>query len=131
MKITKKDLEEYRQLRLEIDQLEESREKLKRQIATFQSSKYKPIGKDEKKTLTDALIRMEKLDADHVKRIGEIMKRRLHVEMFIDDLDDPEERIVMRLRYIEGKEWETVCVKSHCGWDKVHRINRAVLKRIA
>ena len=129
--LTEKDLKEYRLLGVEAERLEESKVRLKKQIETFQASKYQPIAKDERKTLTDALIRMERLEEEYIKRITEIMKRRLHVESFIDSLDDPEERIVMRLRYIEGDEWEQVCVKVYCGWDKVHRINRSVLERIA
>lgn len=130
-KITKKDLYDYRELKLEIIDLEESRTKLQKLIDGFQSSKFKPIAKDERKTLTDAMIRMETLDRVYLNRIGDNSKRILHVEDFINNLKCPEERKVIRYRYVFGMEWEEVCVKAHVGWDKAHRINKRVLAKIS
>ena len=130
IRVTEQYLKDYRKLRLEIETLEESKIKLRNQIAEFQASKFKPIAKEERKTLTDALIRMEALNLDYAKRIGKIMKQRFAVERFIDDLEDPTTRTIFRLRYVEGLEWEEVCVKVHYSWKQVHRKHRRALSNM-
>ena len=41
------------------------------------------------------------------------------------------ERIIMRLRYIEGYKWEKVCVETNYSWEGIHKIHRKILKKIS
>ena len=43
----------------------------------------------------------------------------------------PEERLILRLRYIEGMSWTQVCLRAHYSRTQVFRIHAAALKRIA
>lgn len=43
---------------------------------------------------------------------------------------DPEERQILRLRYIEGMSWTQVALRSHYGRSTVFRIHARALKKL-
>lgn len=57
----------------------------------------------------------------------------LEVERAIQSLEDPAERVVMRLRYLEGRSWASVCLKLQAdGYSErqVYYIHGAALKKL-
>jgi len=54
----------------------------------------------------------------------------IEIENAIDSLP-PEERRLMRKRYIENKKWEVICVEMNYCWRQVHYFHSAALKKIA
>ena len=79
---------------------------------------------------------MEDLAAAHI-RLGELYNEKiLHIEMeqyaiekAIEDLT-PEERRVIRARYLEGRSWDQVCRSVHYEWAQTHRIHAAALRKL-
>ena len=49
------------------------------------------------------------------------------IERTIRDLPE-REKYLMRLRYINGHKWETICYKMSYEWRQVHRIHSEILK---
>ena len=67
------------------------------------------------------------------RKLAEIDARTVAVEEAIGTLADPTERLVMRLRYIEGLRWVNVCVAlqelGYCE-RKVYIIHGAALEKL-
>ena len=59
-------------------------------------------------------------------RLAALRKQLVEIENAIDALEDPDERTVMRLRYIQGLRWEAIAMRMYYGRTTVFRIaNRA------
>lgn len=52
------------------------------------------------------------------------------VEDMIGLLEEPIERRLARLHYIDGLRWEDVCEKINYSWSQTHRIHSRVLDRL-
>ena len=74
-------------------------------IIALEEAKYQLIAmRDTLKELGEAL-RVEELQA----KVAELEAQTLVIEQAIAALSDPGERLVMRERYIFGKNWHQVC----------------------
>ncbi len=69
---------------------------------------------------------IESLKAERLEKI----KRREKIEKFIKDMQDDNEREVLRLRYIDGKKWEEICIEMGYSWKHIHRIHSNALMNI-
>ena len=104
----------YRDLLREVQQLRD-------QIRILESSLYSPAGQrfsttpraasGPKKTMDDAVAGHIKLEALYRSQLAEKEARQLIIEqaiMSLPDTAEAPERLVMRLRYIEGRGWPAV-----------------------
>ncbi len=57
------------------------------------------------------------------------LKEMQNIENIINGLPE-REKLLMRLRYIEGLKWETICYKMDYSWKHIHNIHSAILKKI-
>lgn len=64
------------------------------------------------------------------RKVEELARKCNDIEDMIERLD-PNERRLIRLRYIEGMQWERVCVAMHYSWKQVHRIHGRILDKLA
>lgn len=64
-----------------------------------------------------------------IARLDMIIEEEREIEKTIEELD-PLERTIMRYRYIQGIEWEEICVKMHYSWQHLHRTHRNILEKI-
>jgi hypothetical protein len=67
------------------------------------------------------------------KKLADIDARTVAVEQAIGTLADPIERLVMRLRYIEGRRWINVCVVlQDLGYSErqVYRLHGSALEKL-
>lgn len=64
------------------------------------------------------------------QKLRELWQRMAAVEAIIEGLDDPTERTLARLRYIDGFTWEEICVKMTYSWPQVHRIHGRMLDKL-
>ena len=62
--------------------------------------------------------------------LAEIKKRIVLIDEPINALEDSTERLVLRLRYIDGLPWEKICVKISYEWTWTHRIHSNALENI-
>jgi DNA-directed RNA polymerase specialized sigma24 family protein len=60
----------------------------------------------------------------------ELAKAQINIETLIAELE-PSERRLCRLRYIDGLQWETICVEMCYSWRQVHRIHSRALQNLA
>lgn len=110
--MTKNDFSNYRALVLEVRQLQALLTELEAAKFSVQGSDFSGVPREapsagsavERKVIryldTLALYR-EKIEAKTAKLIA--------IEAALDSLEAPMERLIMRLRYIEGRSWASVC----------------------
>lgn len=107
--MTKEQLEQYRCLCLEIKELENRLDNLKRQEVTdkvLSSASDFPYNQYELKIKgyeDDKYI--EKIRTRLIRRIRRCKKLRLEIEDFIEGIEDSRIRLIFELRYIHGKSW--------------------------
>ena len=63
-------------------------------------------------------------------KLAELVALQLDIERALETLDDPTERELVRLRYIDGLEWYQVCAAINYEWTQTHRIHARVLKKL-
>lgn len=69
---------------------------------------------------------IENLKAERLEKV----RRREEIEKSIKDMQDDNEREVLRLRYIDGKKWEEICIEMGYSWKHIHRIHSSALMNI-
>lgn len=62
-------------------------------------------------------------------QIVEIVKQQTAIEDMIEALE-PTERCLARYRYIDGLNWESVCIKMNYSWRQTHRIHARMLNKM-
>jgi DNA-directed RNA polymerase specialized sigma subunit len=63
------------------------------------------------------------------EKLRELIDGQLKIEKAIADLN-PTERELMRLRYIDGAEWNDVADTIHYEWAQTHRVHAKALAKI-
>lgn len=124
----KQELRQYRALLQEIALLEEEQ----RQIAEGALSAAALTGMPKGSGAADDTGRLAAKLADLAyliaAKLEEAIAVRLRIEEAIAGLDG-QERVLMRMRYLEGKTWEEIAGEMHYAWAQVHRIHaRALIK---
>ena len=56
-------------------------------------------------------------------------KEMQFIENIIRSLSE-REKLLMRLRYIDGCKWEAICVKMGYEWAQIHRLHSQILKAL-
>lgn len=107
----KMDLKNYRILVVEVQQLKE-------QLASLESSLYSPKGQrftstprvpsGERSTMDGAVARHVELEAMYREQLADKEAQQLAIERALSALADPDERVVMRERYLKGRGWSTI-----------------------
>ena len=57
------------------------------------------------------------------------LKEMQYIEGLIENLPE-REKYLMRLRYINGLKWETICYKMNYEWRQIHNIHSSILKKL-
>lgn len=77
--------------------------------------------------LSDYVVSME-------RQIGRLKRERLkkartreQIDLAIRRMENPDERRVLRLRYLWGLKWEEVAVKMNYSWKQIHRLHGSAL----
>ena len=123
--MNKEQLQQYRALCLEIKELENKLNNLKRQEVTdkvLASASDFPYNQYELKIQgyeDDKYI--EKIRVRLIRRIKRYKKLRLDIEKFIDNIEDSRTRLVFQLRYIEGWSWQRISLKLGSGDESYSR----------
>ena len=107
--MTKEQLKQYRSIKIETSQLD-------RRIAELelQGHDYEII-----QPLRDL----------YREKLRGLVDGQLRIEKAIEALN-PTERELMRLRYIDGREWVEICETIHYEWAQTHRIHARALAKI-
>lgn len=62
-------------------------------------------------------------------KLAELDAALLWIEDMIEGLE-PDERRLMRCRYIKGQKWEKVCVSIGYSWRQTHNIHAGILDKL-
>lgn len=106
--MTKEQLRQYRSIKIEISQIE-------RRIIELET-----LGLD------DVVSPLHEL---YQKKLADLVDGQMRIEKAIEDLN-PTEREVMRLRYIDGADWNDVADTIHYEWAQTHRVHARALAKI-
>lgn len=113
--MTKEQLGQYKCLCLEIKELENRLNNLKRQevsdkvIASASDFPYNQYQLKIQGYEDDKYI--EKIRVRLIRRIRRCKKLRLEIEEFIEGIEDSRTRLVFQLRHIEGWSWQSISIK--------------------
>lgn len=107
--MTKEQLRNYRSIKIETCQIERRIEEL------------------ESRT-TDLDITQPLRDL-YREKLKELIDGQLRIEKAIESLN-PTERELMRLRYIDGADWNDVADTIHYEWAQTHRVHARALAKI-
>ena len=130
--MTKEELKEYIETKREIKIIEEKIEYLESKKTSIKSMIIDDMPKPEPEQdrLVQLLIQIEELIELYNEKQSNLIKQQTKIENCIDKLDNALERNIMRLRYLESKKWEKICVEVNYSWENVHRIHRKILSKI-
>lgn len=132
----KSDFLNYRALVLEVRQLKSYVDTLDRALSYASGPQYSltPKGAPSGGSALASRVAkyLEMKDLFEAKR-AECEAQLLGVEKAIQSLDVPAERLVMRLRYLEGRSWPNVCYKLEAeGYSErtVYRLHGSALRKL-
>lgn len=109
----KADFQKYRVLVREELQLRE-------QLAALETSMYAPkvphlsqtpAAPGRPRDTADIVARHVELELLYRAKLSELTSLRLAIELAIDSLEDPAERVIMRDRYLMGSSWKSIIAK--------------------
>ena len=126
--MTKQNLQRYREIMLEAEQLQEQMKRLESTII-FPSQKLKDLppssfDNDKMAKIVEKLLALQDL---YAKKLSDSCVAQLEVESYISSLPEREQRL-MRYRYIEGLTWEQVADKMHYSLRRVRQIHDQALR---
>lgn len=126
--MTKAQLREYRDIKLEKDRLEAMVAALEYGPGGLRMDGMPRSGKISDPTGAQAIDHSQVRDL-YRQKAAELTKALLEVERAIECLE-PRERALVRLYYCDGLTWEEVCVAMSYSWRQVHRIHAKVLEKL-
>lgn len=127
----KATLNSYRELRAEHRQLEAELQQLEILMSspTAPSMDGMPKAPGVSNPVERMVIRHIGLQERYKAQIGRMIERQNTIEDMIETLE-PTERRLARFRYIDGLDWENVCVKMNYSWRQTHRIHGRMLDKL-
>ena len=130
------DFMNYRALAAEVRQLRAFLIGMERSLASVSSPQFSVVPKGPRSggsALENRVIRYLDVQALYHEKLAEKFAQLVTVEEAIDSLEDPAERLVMRLRYLEGRSWASVCARLQAeGFSdrQVYRLHGYALKKL-
>lgn len=128
--MTKKDLQQFRKLQIELESIEEQiaqlDAKIKKATASFGMSPRG--GKSANKE--DRIIKLLDLKEDYEIRGGKIIAEQMKIEKELDKLSDPVEKAVLRYRYINNMDWEDIQIMIGYERAQTYRIHDRAIKNL-
>lgn len=82
-------------------------------------------------SLEAAAVQLVQLEEDIVRDIQRLVRAKREIREAIARLPRAEERVLLQLRYLCGKKWESIAVEMNYSWRQVHNIHNRALKNIA
>ncbi len=129
--MAKKELQKYRGLCLEVKKLEEEIDELRSRIIYHRNEgeRHSGSGGDQ---MAEAIARLVDLTTKRQETLLQRIAERDRISSAIDSLEDPEERMIIHARYVQGKRWNAIYM-DHEGKEhrSLLRIHARALEKIA
>ena len=123
-------LKQYVYLVREIEQIEEEKEKLASGLICAVHIDGMPHGNSAwNDRMAELTVKLMDLTSVLAERLNSVIALRIEIENSIDSLE-PQERIVLRLRYIEGKDWEKIALSLNYSIQHVWRLHSEILQKL-
>lgn len=130
--MTKAQLQKYRALKKELNDIRRRREDLEDVMYGPRSQRIDGMprgGSGAGDVLEERIDRKDELLAMYMAKEEELDDALFAIERAIEKLD-PTQRTLVRLHYIDGLTWEQVAVAIDYSWSQTHRIHSAALKKL-
>lgn len=119
----KKEAEE---LRLQVEHLEEDIRSLKAVAMDGM-----PKGSTVNDSIGNLVAKVDKLRCDYLHKYDLALCELYRIERCVEGLSEPDERRLMRKRYIEGKGWDIIAIELNYDERQIYRIHADILNKIA
>ena len=126
--MTKEKLSKYYYLKQEIKQIED---KIKEIDSTFMRASLINCEKFERKLSNPQekrMILIEKYEQKLEIAINKSIEELIKIEEFINSIEDPENRMIFRYRYIELKSWNEISSLIHISRSAIFERHNKILK---
>ena len=126
--MTKEELSKYYYLKQEIKQIEDKIEKID---STFMRASLINCEKFERKLSNPQekrMILIEKYEQKLEIAINKSIEELIKIEEFINSIEDPENRMIFRYRYIELKSWNEISSLIHISRSAIFERHNKILK---
>ena len=124
-------LKSYRALKREHDDIVRRREEIEASILGSPRLDGMPHGASVSNPTANIGAALAELSTLYDGKARQLAAAMILVEDMIDNLDDPTQRMIARLYYIDGLTWEQVCVAANYSWRQTHRIHAALLAELS
>jgi DNA-directed RNA polymerase specialized sigma24 family protein len=128
--VDKQELKNYLRMNKELERLEEKMSELRNRLEKPKSNIFSNVPGGERKDFTDYIDLLIDLQEQYSERAKMIVSEQIRIEAAISALDDPLERAVMGYKYVDGLNWEQICVKMNYSWRQTHYIHSGALKNL-
>ena len=126
--MTKEELSKYYYLKQEIKQIEDKIEEID---STFMRASLINCEKFERKLSNPQekrMILIEKYELKLEIAINKSIEELIKIEEFINSIEDPENRMIFRYRYIELKSWNEISSLIHISRSAIFERHNKILK---
>ena len=126
--MTKEELSKYYYFKQEIKQIED---KIKEIDSTFMRASLINCEKFERKLSNPQekrMILIEKYEQKLEIAINKSIEELIKIEEFINSIEDPENRMIFRYRYIELKSWNEISILIHISRSAIFERHNKILK---
>lgn len=129
----KVELKRYLPLKKEAEELRLQAERLAKDIKSLKAVAMDgmPKGNAVNDSIGNLVAKVDKLMRDYLHKYDEALCELYKIERCIESLDNETERVLMSKRYIQGLNWEDICVDMNYSWRQVHRIHTQILNKIS
>ncbi len=129
--MTKQQLQEYKWLQKNIQQLEEKLLELETESTRMtQRISHGPMGSQRKDKMADMVSKIIDVQNCIDQQLVKAYHLMEEIEKSIEILPE-RERYLIRSRYINGMNWEKICEDMSYSWKQTHRIHSEALKILA
>ncbi|MCQ2530296.1 MAG: DUF1492 domain-containing protein [Lachnospiraceae bacterium] len=135
MSQVKEIFEDFYKLEMEKKQLLRQMEELRESMTCIgSSSDFSKIrvktSPPEGARYEELMFKLEEKRAELVKKIMQLEEKQKQIELLIESLENPSERVVMRYRYILGLKFEDIAKEMDYSVQHVYYIHKEAIEKI-
>ena len=131
--MTKEELKSYIENKREIEIIKDKLmylEEKKTSIKSMIINDMPKVTNIENDMIGNLLADIEDLINIYKEKELNLIKQQIKIEKAISNLEDPTDRNIVRLKYIDGHTWEKICVILNYSWNGIHTKHRKILEKI-
>lgn len=119
---------ELQELKRRIEYLEEQKERVRAQMESSTAIlKDMPKGSTLKDKIAEGIVKLFEIQEELNNKVVQYNITARNMEAKISELENPGERMVMRLRYIDGLDWQSIAVVLSYSVDHCFTLHRKAM----